>query len=371
MNRFADYLSLRLLRKIAIRHRLIGAMVLLSLLPLVISGVISYSESTDAIRERTRVLSTEVVKQVAKNIELQMARLESDSEALVLSERIQQGLVDYAGAGEVRRTAARADLLRALLGHYGSFDFVNQKYLLDRDNRIIDAQVFAVLGQGVVRFVESAPQLLGRPYWGAYDNGAGQKSLVLLRAIHNKADNQPLGSLFLGVRPNHFSSIFEDVDLGSGTNLFVLDADAGKVVVQTPAHRGAGPDAAAAAALSAELRRSMGRGQRSGFVGYGSAQLAAFSQVAGTGWFVVATIPFSKLTTEAQSVRDKNVLIGLAVFLVSIALAVVLARSISAPLERLVHGMRQTESGNYANRMTAEGNDELTVLATQFNDMAR
>ncbi len=370
MNRLADYLSLHLLRKIGIRHRLIGAFVLLSLLPLVVSGFISYAESTAAIAERTRVLSTEVVKQVSKNIQLEMAKLESDSEALVLSARVQDALVHYSGGDEAGMTAARRELMRALLERYGSFDFINQKYLLDRDNRIIDAQVFSTLGRGVVQFVERAPKLLGRPYWGAYDNAAGQTSMVLLRAIHNKANNQLLGHLFLGVRPGHFSAIFEDVNLGSDTAVFVVDAAAGEVVVRTDERLGA--EAAPAPALIEALRRSMQRGQRSGFVSGAQAgkQLAAYSQIADTSWFVVSTIPLSKLTTEAQSVRDKSILIGLAGFIVSIALALMLARSISAPLERLVHSMRQTETGNYANRMTPEGSDELTVLARQFNEMA-
>lgn len=369
MNRLADYLSLHLLRKIGIRHRLIGAFVLLSLLPLVVSGFISYRESTAAIAARTRVLSTEVVKQVSKNIQLEMAKLESDSEALVLSEQVQDGLVRYNGSNEAGMTAARRELMRALLERYGSFDFINQKYLLDRDNRIIDAQVFSTLGRGVVQFVERAPKLLGRPYWATY-NAAGQKSMVLLRAIHNKANNQLLGHLFLGVRPSHFSAIFEDVNLGSGTAVFVVDAAGGEVVVKTEARPGA--DSAPAPALIDALRRSMQRSQRSGFVSGPQAgkQLAAYSQIADTSWFVVSTIPLSKLTTEAQSVRDKSILIGLAGFIISIALALVLARSISAPLERLVHSMRQTETGNYANRMTPEGSDELTVLARQFNEMA-
>ena len=374
MNRLADYLSLHLLRKIGIRHRLIGAFVLLSLLPLVVSGFISYAESTAAIAERTRVLSTEVVKQVSKNVQLEMAKLESDSEALVLSTQVQDGLVHYSGGDEAGMTAARRELMRALLERYGSFDFINQKYLLDRDNRIIDAQVFSTLGRGVVQFVERAPKLLGRPYWSTYDNGAGQKSMVLLRAIHNKANNQLLGHLFLGVRPSHFSAIFEDVDLGSGGAVFVLDAAGGNVVVKTAERLGAAADAAPEPALVDALRRSVQRSQRSGFVGYSGAQagkqLAAYSQIADTSWFVVSTIPVSKLTIEAQSVRDKSILIGLAGFIISIALAAILARSISAPLERLVHGMRQTENGNYANRMTPEGSDELTVLARQFNDMA-
>jgi diguanylate cyclase (GGDEF)-like protein len=372
MNRLADYLSLHLLRKISIRYRLVGAFVLLSLLPLVLAGVISYSESTQAIAARTRLLSTEVVKQVAKNIALEMAKLEADSEALVLSDRVQGALAQYAGDDEAQVPAARRELMRALLERYGSFGYINQKYLLDRDNRIIDSQVFANLGRGVVGFVENAPQLLGRPYWGAYDNGAGQKSLVLLRAIHNKADNRHAGSLFLGVRPSHFAAIFDDVDLGRGSATFVLDAEAGSVLVRTLGRPGAA--AAPAAALAEELRRSLQRGQRSGFVGAGAAlpgrQLAAYAQVADTSWFVVSTIPLSALTIEAQSVRDKSILIGLAGLAISLVLAALLSRSISAPLARLAHSMRATEGGNYTNRVTPEGDDELTVLARQFNEMA-
>jgi diguanylate cyclase (GGDEF)-like protein len=373
MNRLADYLSLHLLRKIEIRYRLLGSFVLLALLPLLISGVISYAESSQAIAERTRILSTEVVKQVSKNIQLEMAKLEADSEALVLSDRIQDTLSDYAGGDERHMASARRELMRALLERYGSFDFINQKYILDRDNRIIDAQVFSTLGRGVVEFVERAPKLMGRPYWGAYDNAAGQKSLVLLRAIHNKANNQPAGHLFLGVRPSHFSSIFDDVDLGSGTAIFVLDADAGAVVVKTAERAGTGPDTPDAA-LTEELRRSMQRNQRSGFAGYTDQlpgkQLAAYSQIGDTSWFVVSTIPLSKLTIEAQSARDKSILVGLFGFVISVALAVIFARSISAPLEQLVHSMRETEGGNYANRVAPEGKDELTVLARQFNEMA-
>ena len=379
MHRLVDYLSLHLLRRIGIRYRLIGAFTLLSLLPLLLSSVISYAESTAAIAERTRVLSTEVVKQVAMNIALAMAKLESDSEALVLSDRIQHALADDAGDDAMRAAAARRELTRALLERYGSFDFINQKYFLDRHNRIIDAQVFATLGHAVAQFSARAPQLRGRPYWGTYggtdDNADGQNSMVLLRAVYDKANNALAGSLFLGVRPEYFSAIFEDVNLGSGTDIFVLDAHAGKLVARTLKRLGEAAPVPLDAALTGQLRRSLQRGERSGFAGYGDAlpgqQLAAYAQIGETSWFVVSTIARSKLTTEAQSVRDKSVLIGLLGMLISIGLAVIFARSISAPLERLMHGMRETESGNYANRMTPEGRDELTVLARQFNEMAR
>ena len=381
MNRLANYLARRPLRNLALRHRLAGALMVLSLLPLAISSVIANTESTAAVRQTSGALAAEVVKQVARNVGLEMARLEADSEALVLSDRIQGALADYADPDEARRTASRRELMHALLEHYGSVDFLNQKYLLDRDNRIIDGQVFATLGQGVVQFARRAPKLLGRPFWGTYDNAAGQKSMVLLRAIHNKPANQLVGSLFLGVRPSHFAALFDDVNLGSGSAMFVFDADAGKVAVDAFNGSGSGSGAAApapASELTAELRRSLHRNGRSGVVVYSGDKgargdkkyVAAYAQVANTGWFVVGTIPVSALTGAAQSARDRNLLIGLAALLVSIASGLVLARSISKPLASLARGMRALAGGSYAGHVTPEGSDELAALARQFNDMA-
>ena len=108
MNRLAPYLSRHLPRKLALRHRLAGVLVLLSLLPLALSSVIAHTEASVAERRRSAALATEVARQVAKNIGVEMARLESDSEVLVRSDRILAALADYADADEARRTAARS-----------------------------------------------------------------------------------------------------------------------------------------------------------------------------------------------------------------------------------------------------------------------
>jgi diguanylate cyclase (GGDEF)-like protein len=367
-----ENLSLNLLRKTGIRHRLIGSFVLLSLLPLLVSGYISYVESSRAIEERARLFSTEVVKQVAKNIGLQMAKLETESEHMMLSEPVQSALAQYAGGSEMARSAAQEQLTRALLERYGSSEFVNQKYFLDKDKRIMDGQVFAQLGRGIVAFVEQAPRLHGQPYWGTYTNSGGQNSIVLLRALYNKDNNALVGHLFLGIRPSHFSDIFDDVDLGSGSDILVLDADSGKIVVKAQEAPGAG--SAVDHALAGAIRANLQGRRATGFVGYaGKTQgktMAAYARIPGTSWCVVSTIPFNKLTAEASSVRDEIMLIGLLCFAMAIAAALMIARSISSPLDKLVQSMRETESGNYSNRMQPEGHDELTVLAQKFNEMA-
>lgn len=382
MLRRLEFCSNSLLRKIKIRYRLINSFILLSLLPLLISGYISYGESSKAIQKKTRIFSTEIVKQVSKNVQLQMAQIEADSETLVLSDRVQSALARYAGNDPVEKGLARAETTKILLDTYGSFAHIDQKYFLDTDNQIMDSQVFSQLGRGVVRIVDQAPHLKGRPYWSTLEVSSGQKSIVMLRKIYFKANNRMAGSLFLGIKQAHFSGIFDDVDLGTDSDIYVLDAKDGSVIIQTREKSAMAGDNTANRILAEEIGHNMLRGQQIGFVTYesqglrrepgkpGSKFVAAYTQIPRTTWFVVSAIPYNNLLAEAQSVRNKIILIGFICFVCAIILSYIISRSISTPLKKLVGIMKETETGNYKIRMAHEGRDELTVLSQKFNEMA-
>src|SRR6202022_5005729 len=98
-------------------------------------------------------------------------------------------------------------------------DFINQKYLLDKNARVMDTQAFAQFTRGVMRLVKQAPDRNGRPYWGSYNNGVGQQNLGMVRAIIGKSNNQQIDTLVLVVRPEYLSTILNDVALGSGTEI--------------------------------------------------------------------------------------------------------------------------------------------------------
>src|ERR1700754_2320988 len=114
-----DYLSLDLLRRLEIRYRLIAAFILLALLPVLLSGYISDVESTTAIKRNAEMFSREVVKQVSKSVLLRMQQVESESSLLVLSDRVQNGLMRAAAGSPKEQGEARQDMTRLLLEHYG------------------------------------------------------------------------------------------------------------------------------------------------------------------------------------------------------------------------------------------------------------
>ncbi len=370
---FAQYLP-NLLRKIAIRQRLFASFILLSLLPLLATGYISYVESSKAIQQKTRLFSTEIVKQVAKNIQLRMAEIEAGSETLVLSDPVQSALARYARDNPVEQGRARAELTKILLSSYGSFADFGQKYFLDRNQHILDPQVFAQLSHGVVEFSSAAQSSKSSPYWGTLELWDGQKSIAMVRQIYFKSDNTLAGRLFLGIRSTRFSSIFDNVNLGAGSEIFVVDTRDGSALIQNRDHLGV----AVSSKLLEKIAASVRNGQQTGFLAYrdttaGRAPadfFAAFTQVPRTSWYVVSTLPNDLLLGEAQAVRNEIVLIGLVCFVCALLLAYAIARSISTPLEKLAGVMRETKTGNYALRMDYDGKDELALLAQKFNEMA-
>ncbi|SAK80444.1 diguanylate cyclase/phosphodiesterase with PAS/PAC sensor(s) [Caballeronia hypogeia] len=371
-----EVLSLDLLRRVEIRYRLITAFILLSLLPIVVSGYISYVESSAAIKRNAEMFSKEVVKQVSKNISLRMEEIETESGLLVLSDRVQGALTKVASGGAKEQNEARQDMTRLLLEHYGSIDFINEKYLLDQNGQIMDTQTFAQLSRGVKRLVASAPVRNGRPYWGSYDNGVGQQNLGMVRTIFGKNSNRPIGNLVLVIRPEHFSTIFADVALGSKTEIFVLDARNKELVVRADG-ASANTGASAPRELVETIALNGASAEPNGFTAYegrrGARYLAAYTNIPGTSWFVVSTIPEEKLTEQAQSVRNQIMLVGISGFLLSIFFAYFISYSISAPLKELVRKMKDAvdDAGAPAEAsVDANEKDELGRLAQRFENMS-
>ncbi len=379
------YFSLDLLRRVEIRYRLMTAFILLSLIPILISGYISYVESTTAIKEKAQVFSTEVVKQVSKNILWRMEQIETESSSLVLSNRVQDALSKAANGTPSEQSEARLDMTQMLLDHYGSADFINQKYFLDSNHRVMDTQAFAALTQGVTRLVMHAPDQNGRPYWGSYDNGVGQPNLGMVRAVIGKTDNRRIGDLVLVVSPEHFSTIFSDVTPESGAEIYVVDVSNRRVIVHANG-ASSNDDWTAAPSLLTDIARSAdpdaqrAHRETSGFVNFngrhGDRYLAAYTSIPRTSWFVVSAIPEKRLTAEAQSARNQLVLVGISGLLVSIFLAYFISYSISAPLRDLVGKMHATGSDagaveDFDVETDAEpvGTDELGRLADRFERM--
>ncbi len=377
MKNMLDFLSLSLLRKIKIRYRLINSFMLVSLLPLLIAGIVAYRDSSQASEEKIRVFAGEMVKQVAQNMSQKIEKIESSSEALALSRPMQDALAGDDSDDAAARAQAQATITRLLLENYGAFDDINQKYVLDRQHRIIDVQGVAQLGDGVAQLASAALDRKARPDWHTYRTSDGQKSVVMLRDIFFKDSGGLAGTLFIGIKPTHFSSVFASADLGYDSRIFVIDSRDGHLIVDAAQDSGNAtgeqPQTALIEAIT-HARASQSKEDGNNFIAYRDLhqhqQLVTFAPIPHSDWMVISTTPRNAINREVRTIRNKILLIGVLCFIVSFVLSFIIARSISLPLRELVGVMKEAKAGNYQIRVASEGSDEIAILAQRFNQMA-
>jgi signal transduction histidine kinase/ActR/RegA family two-component response regulator len=78
---------------------------------------------------------------------------------------------------------------------------------------------------------------------------------------------------------------------------------------------------------------------------------------------------FDQATTFLHSLNRMLIVLGAVAVLVGAVLAFILSRQITRPLERLAHGTRQMEKGDFEFQISAQGVDEVADLTRAFEDM--
>jgi diguanylate cyclase (GGDEF)-like protein len=379
VTRFVDK-TVAVLRRMTIKVRLTLALVL-SVFPLLISGYVSYAESSRAIERKAQRYALEIVKQVAKNAQLRMAQINTDAETLVLSERVQSAFAQNVNPSASNAAQAQSTMPGILLDAFGSFGHVNQMYFLSSTHQILDAQVFSQLGQKIGAFTQQARYDKDQAYWETVTLRSDEPGIAMVRQVFLKANNQLAGYLYLGIKPSHFSEIFENIALGSESDIYVVDAHSASIIVQSSVRMSRMDSAARNDQLGPALTQAIKDGQTSGSVRYAQTEpggagsagagdvVAVFAAIPNTDWFVVNAVPHHSLVEEARTVRNSIAAFSVVVMVAALALAYVLGRSIAEPLQQLMQQIQDADAGHVIAPLQDGGHDELTVLSRKFSDL--
>jgi signal transduction histidine kinase len=94
------------------------------------------------------------------------------------------------------------------------------------------------------------------------------------------------------------------------------------------------------------------------------------AQVPFAPYIVVLAQPVPQVGALLTEVRDYIIPAILVALAISFAAAYLLGRQISRPVARLANAARAVGRGDYSQQVPVEGNDELSTLTQQFNEMA-
>lgn len=360
-----------LLRNTKIKSRLIFALLLLTTVPIVLSGIYSYLKTSEAIESKISTYSAEIMKQLLKNVQLENRKYVGLSDSIMLNPRVQQYAMSYTELDEFAKRDMSVYINTLLSDQLELLQNIKNVRIVSMDATVIYDMGYSSIGEAeFARLATLIDQADGSDQWSYVTTEQGEPCLVIARKINSLQDwNEPLGYIYVSIsEPLYSQQLYADVDMGAGTALFILDGD-GTVIssrdAEIPLHASY-PDAGLMPLIRdyEAKRESVFQAE----VGDGS-QLVAYGFDIYSSWYLVSTIPDSYLNLETRSIQKNILLLSGVLVVVSLSLALLISNSIYRPLTALVEQTSRIIRGNLNTSINDRGKDEIGYLSDKFNVM--
>jgi methyl-accepting chemotaxis protein len=223
----------------------------------------------------------------------------------------------------------------------------------------------------------------GKPIWVSVKRGDGTDSYVLsLLEFFNQTTGTPLMTVVVFLEKSFLGNTLSNVNIDGSTDLVILDSNG--VVISSKDERkyqvsSKYPHTSVVegiASHSKKLKTLYNKNEKIGLTKGAfetsidkSGHLVSFSEVSGTDWYVIGTIPLEYIKADSKNIRDTMILVGVIICLFAILISLFISTSISFPLRKLEMLMKEAKNGNLNISLKDKYRDEISSLSCNFDDM--
>lgn len=180
----------------------------------------------------------------------------------------------------------------------------------------------------------------------------------IVKAVQDSDTGKPVGVLLLDIKHDIISSAIQNVIIGEGGFVYVLDS-AGHIVYT--------PTNSVVYRIKPEWLHN-GQGRLTAKV-KGQKYLISYQQSAYSGWKIVSVSSYREIMGNVNKMIVAFVALLVATLLMVMFLAVKISETITKPIVTLRNLMRRTEEGELTVRFRGDYQDEISDLGRNFNHM--
>lgn len=380
------------LRKFGIQTRLMSSFVLLLVLVLLITGIFSYTSSTSTIDNKVKAYSSQVMEQTGVILYNEINRMEQYFLDVGLAKTVQDALSAASGL---------TDEYDKLMLSRTISEFITTKFITTKDVDFCGlfhgdnfSQLESYNAQSLVLDQEAiAKKDLKQIEWGFLDGTYAAKKETrfgMQKNVNSLTNGGTVAKMVLLPKTNFLAAAFAKLDIGKDSKsdksfpITVID-EKGNIIASRDTEqfpllssnetskmlsaKVAGDFADREKRRLAEKRDNIILSGNMKLSVGGSDSLVTYSKIEGKEWYVVSIIPYSYLNSDAASLRNKIIVIGVLCILFALVLCFVIARSVATPLSHLVFTMKKAKEGDLTSHIKDYGNDEIGDVCRNYNDM--
>jgi two-component system sensor histidine kinase YesM len=346
----------------------------MALVPLVGASLLAVGTTTQALRDKIGTYSLQLVDQIALNLQGEFAKVKALTDDILISPEVSSRIVGYRQATATDQAMSRFIFSKLIQNKFLNLDYVDDVIMLFRPPGVGGPQDrIQVTDQYTWSEPALAQMAAAVPSTGEVRNlglglttlpGSAHTALALVRPVRNSLVDETLGYLMVVLDPEFFVRIFRSVDVGQGSDLFVIDRG-GRVVASRNAARPLGSPAIPTEWMGPDwgahpfLRPWEGQDT-----------LFSVAPLGTTGWSVVGAIPSSYLNSETGKIATQVFLFSLGALLLALLVSLQISESFAAPLRNLERTMGLFGEGVMQVRSVVDRDDEVGRLQRSFNTMA-
>ncbi|MFX3634468.1 MAG: sensor histidine kinase [Candidatus Pristimantibacillus sp.] len=197
--------------------------------------------------------------------------------------------------------------------------------------------------------------------------GWNGKVIRMARPLKSLSTNAVKGFMVMEVRSQELAALWRGIDLGDRGYFYIMD-DQGNTIYQPQELL----DNEASPAQDKQLTALIGQADEKIFKYTTSDEEERVFMTRNStysGWRLVASMPLAEWRKPVDNIRSTVWTIGLFSILIASLLAYRFARSITQPIQTIIHGMRQTEQGRWVSLPMPKRNDEISEMMRRYNLM--
>lgn len=384
------------LRNFKILQRLIISFIVICLVPLMVAGLYSYSQSSSEIRSKLGAYSEEIVSQVQKNLSSRFFKIRNDSIDITLNTEVQEFMKIYDTSFPSVRTRKQNDIMQIFTNKFSfsadvddillispsgniNYTYSNQGKKLYLTETCINNLIRKLEKESSCWYVLTADSCYRKSDTYGIDDEVGKYSLMesnetsVLFCIPIKTFlGEKIGYLVVNTKQNLINNIFKDTTVGTNAEISMVDEK--RMVVSTN-HETIPiaeiyPDRKLCRNLETNLYSNSENGTFDLNTGFFKSDMVVYSKLEGVNdWYVLCRIPSDYLNNESMNIGF-SILVMMAVsLLVALIFSFEISSSIMVPLKRMIKVIDVVKNGNLEVKIHDDGADELAIVANSFDSM--
>ncbi len=355
-----------LLRKIKIQLRLIVSYLTLSIVPLLVVGIISFSSVSSILSSVIKQYTTQVINQFGDNVTKEMQMAMDVANSFVNSNMVQSDYSKYNSLGRFDRINLNNDILKELT------------LKVSQNSRLSGITFYPSSGESAiysgsqdfgVSHTELAERLASESVpskWYVDETGR----LVFARKTTVIASGGNLGTIFVYINPTLLAKSFNELKLGDSVEVLFLTEE-GQTIYSNNVDYQIGSIYSDTSIIDAiKTGQDLeGESRKSFEADLGNGLYCNYYKVDKTPFYVAIKIPDSFLTSAAKVVGKQIGTVAAVAIAIGLVVGFVVSKTISKPLLKLVEMMRKTKQGDLTKVVEDNSNDEIGEVISNYNEV--